>query len=63
MWLAFGAGKDLGYSKGLAAGTTAEYVNGVNDGVQSCLEAVLNSVGGSNKRYILRQEEYSDETL
>ena len=41
IWLAFTAGNDLGYSKGLAAGTTSEYVNGLQDGISSGVGAVL----------------------
>lgn len=61
MWVAFTTGKDLGYSKGQLAGANAEYVNGVQDGVESCIDAVLNMIG--NKDRVLRREEYSEETL
>lgn len=59
--LAFSAGKDLGYIKELSAGTTAEYVNGVQDGVSLCIDAVMNN--NRERTYIFREREKREETL
>ena len=41
VWGAFSAGKDIGYDKGVASTLSIEYVSGVADGVDICIEAVF----------------------
>ena len=60
MCTAFTAGKDIGYTKGVVAGTTSEYINGVNDGLRTCMETILEKITGE---YNVPQRIEKDETL
>ncbi|MHA2280106.1 MAG: hypothetical protein ACXAC5_04420 [Promethearchaeota archaeon] len=64
MIAAFTAGKDIGYTNGVVAGTNGEYINGVNDGVRSCLEGIFDRI--NMNRYSLPpqvEKNDKDETL
>jgi hypothetical protein len=57
-WGTFKAGKDIGYSNGIMTNTNAEYVNGVQDGFEICIEKVIDI---SKRKYILPPKE--EQTL
>jgi len=49
MCVAFMAGRDIGYTKGVVAGTTSEYINGVNDGLRTCLDTIMERISQNRK--------------
>jgi hypothetical protein len=63
MCAAFIAGRDIGYTKGVVAGTTAEYVNGVNDGVRTCLETIMDRISNNQRRFNFQPQSEMEETL
>ena len=63
MCAAFSAGKDIGYTKGIVAGTSSEYINGVGDGLNTCLETILEKANNMNRRYVLPPKNEKEETL
>jgi hypothetical protein len=61
MCVAFTAGRDIGYTKGVVAGTTAEYINGVSDGLRTCLETIAEKA--VNREYNIPPQIEKNETL
>jgi len=63
MCVGFTTGKDIGYTKGIVAATDSDYINGVNDGVETCIDTVLNKVRDNMKQYNIPLVSEKDETL
>ena len=57
---AFKIGKDIGYSNGTISSCSAEYINGANDGLDICLDSILDGLKNRNN-YI--PTPHKDETL